>query len=166
VSTSVSTSFEDLVAARAPALLRTAVMLTGNRADAEDLLQTTLLQAHRHRAGLVSMGAPAAYLRRILVNAHLQGVRARARRPRVVAELDDLAAVGPEPPPAIGAMWQHLTALPTRQRAVLVLRYYEDLPDREIAEILGCGQSTVRSTAFRALATLRERLADLPPEEL
>lgn len=162
----MSTSFEDLVAARAPALLRTAVMLTGNRADAEDLLQTTLLQAHRHRDALVRMSAPAAYLRRILVNAHLQGLRARGRRPTLAPALDDAPAPDPAPPPALGAMWQHLTTLPPRQRAVLVLRYYEDLPDRDIADLLGCGESTVWSTAFRALATLRERLADLPPEEL
>ncbi len=162
----MSTSFDDLVAARAPALLRTAVMLTGDRADAEDLLQTTLLQAHRHRDALVGMAAPAAYLRRILVNAHLQGLRASRRRPTLTAPLEEAPAPEPPPPPALGALWRQLSTLPPRQRAVLVLRYYEDLPDRDIADLLGCGEGTVRSTAFRALASLRERLADLPPEEL
>lgn len=143
-------------------------MLTGNRADAEDLLQTTLLHAHRHRTRLVEMDAPAAYLRRTLVNAHLHGERTVRRRPRLVSFPEDVQLPGGPPPPATatGAMWQQLTHLPPKQRAVIVLRYYEDLPDAEIAVILGCGTGTVRSNAFRALATLRERLRDIPVEEL
>lgn len=167
VTLPAQTAFEDLILARSPALLRLGLMLTGNPADAEDLLQQTLLQAHRHRDRLVRMAAPSAYLRRTMVNAHLQARRTASRRPAQVP----LSESGLPPAPAraetaTGAMWRHLAGLPPRQRAVLVLRYYEDLPDREVADLLGCSEGTVRSTAFRALAALRQRLAGVPVEEL
>jgi RNA polymerase sigma-70 factor (sigma-E family) len=151
-----------LVAARAPALLRLAVMLTGDPAEAEDLLQATLLRAQRHADRIAAMAAPAAYLRTALVHEHVSGLRRLARRVRTsaiegheAAAVDETAAFDLR-----DATWRLLATLPRQQRAVLVLRFYEDLPDREIAQTLGCSEPTVRSNASRALATLRTRLAE------
>ena len=155
--------YAELVAARAPALLRLAVMLTGNRAEAEDLLQATLVRTQAHADRIPTMGAPAAYLRAALVHEHLSGLRRLGRRVRTspleghdVAGSDDVAGFDRR-----DAAWRLLAKLPPRQRAVLVLRFYEDLPDREIAAALGCSEPTVRSNASRALATLRNRLSDI-----
>ncbi|MFZ2014166.1 MAG: sigma-70 family RNA polymerase sigma factor [Nocardioides sp.] len=158
-------AYAALVAARAPALLRLAVMLTGNLAEAEDLLQSTLLHTQKHADRIAAMAAPAAYLRRALVHEHLSGLRRLRRRVRTtpleghdpVAD-DDTGRVERR-----DTTWRLLATLPRQQRAVLVLRFYEDLPDRAIAEILGCGESTVRAHASRALAALRAHLDD--PEE-
>jgi RNA polymerase sigma-70 factor (sigma-E family) len=153
--------YAGLVAARAPALLRLAVMLTGSTADAEDLLQATLLRAQRHADRIAAMNAPAAYLRKTMLHEHLSGVRRLRRR----VTTTPLAGhdVATDPTPAADqrdATWRLLATLPRQQRAVLVLRFYEDLPDREIAETLGCSEPTVRSNASRALATLRTRLTE------
>jgi RNA polymerase sigma-70 factor (sigma-E family) len=163
VSESQSLSYADLVAARAPALLRLAVMLTGNSAEADDLLQATLLNAQPHADRIATMGAPAAYLRRIMVREHLSTLRTLRRRVRT-SPLDDHDMAGPDDVAELvqsrDTTWLLLATLPRRQRAVLVLRYYEDLSDADIAATLGCGESTVRSNAARALATLRIRLAE------
>jgi RNA polymerase sigma-70 factor (sigma-E family) len=149
-----------LVAARAPALLRLAVMLTGDRADAEDLLQSTLVRTQRHAVRIAAMAAPAAYLRTVMLREHVSGVRRLARRVRTAPRTGhNAAAAGPEPERR-DAAWRLLATLPRQQRAVLVLRFYEDLPDREIAEALGCSEPTVRSNASRALAALRTHLTD------
>jgi RNA polymerase sigma-70 factor (sigma-E family) len=154
--------YAELVAARAPALLRLAVMLTGNRVEAEDLLQATLVRTQAHAQRIPTMGAPAAYLRKALVHEHLSGLRRIGRRVRTspleghdVASTDEVAGADRR-----DATWRLLAKLPPRQRAVLVLRFYEDLPDRDIAVVLGCSEGTVRSNASRALATLRSRLSD------
>jgi RNA polymerase sigma-70 factor (sigma-E family) len=160
---SEETGYADLVAARAPALLRLAVMLTGSRVEAEDLLQVTLLRAQPHADRIASLAAPAAYLRRIMVREHLSSLRTLRRRVRTgpleghdTAAPDDVA----ESVQRRETTWLLLATLPRRQRAVLVLRFYEDLADADIAAALGCTESTVRSNAARALATLRTRLAE------
>jgi len=148
-----------LVAARAPALLRLAVMLTGDRTEAEDLLQATLLRTLRHADRIATMSAPAAYLRRALVHEHVSGVRRLGRRVRTTPlEGQDVADDQTPKADQRDATWRLLSTLPRQQRAVLVLRFYEDLPDRDIAAALGCSEPTVRSNASRALATLRTRL--------
>jgi RNA polymerase sigma-70 factor (sigma-E family) len=150
-----------LVAARAPALLRLAVMLTGDPVEAEDLLQATLLRTQRHADRIAAMAAPAAYLRTAMLREHLSGVRRLRRRVRTVPLSNHDRAVDATPAAdRRDATWRLLATLPRQQRAVLVLRFYEDLPDREIAEALGCSESTVRSNAARALAALRRRLID------
>jgi RNA polymerase sigma factor (sigma-70 family) len=175
-----TTTYADLVAARAPALLRLAVMLTGSRPDAEDLLQTTLLHTQRHADRIATMAAPAAYLRRALVHEHLSGLRRLRSRVRTTplegheVAADGAAGAGGAVGDVVGdvagdvaggverrdAVWRLLASLPRRQRAVLVLRFYEDLPDREIAAVLGCGESTVRAHASRALESLRTHLSE------
>ena len=158
-------AFDQLIGGCAPSLLRLAVMLTGSREDAEDLLQATLLQAHRHRRRLLGMAAPTAYLRKVMVNAHISSRRTESRRPRRI-ELDVVPELAvPSEDAALDLrdeVWRLLTTLPPKQRAVLALRYYEDLPDAEIADVLGVSSVTVRTNALRALASLRERLATTP----
>jgi RNA polymerase sigma-70 factor (sigma-E family) len=151
-----------LVAARAPALLRLAVMLTGSRLEAEDLLQATLVRTQRHSDRIPGMGAPAAYLRRALVHEHVSGLRRLQRRVRTAPlEGHDVEEVA-DPVAAVDrrdTTWRLLATLPPRQRAVLVLRFYEDLPDGDVAAALGCSESTVRAHAARALAALRAELS-------
>jgi RNA polymerase sigma-70 factor (sigma-E family) len=161
VTLSQTQEYAELVAARAPALLRLAVMLTGDRLEAEDLLQTTLVHTQRHADRIAAMAAPAAYLRQALLHEHLSGLRRLQRRVRT-APLEGHDAVVVDESATTDrrdAAWRLLATLPRKQRAVLVLRFYEDLPDREIADALGCSEPTVRSNAARGLATLRTRLS-------
>ncbi|RZS77901.1 RNA polymerase sigma-70 factor (sigma-E family) [Motilibacter rhizosphaerae] len=152
--------FEGWVAARGPALLRLAFLLTGDHHLAEDITQTALIGVHRrwHR---IERDDPDAYARRAVLNAHLDRKRRRASAelPADLAGWETTAA--PDLAEALVArsqMWQVLATLPPRQRAVLVLRYYEDCDDRVIADLLDCSESTVRSNAARALAALRRTL--------
>ncbi|GAB3196591.1 SigE family RNA polymerase sigma factor [Nocardioides hungaricus] len=157
-------TYADVVTAHAPALLRLAVMLTGSAADAEDLLQASLLRAARHGDRVAAMTAPAAYLRKVLLNEHHSHGRRLSRRVRTVSSEDvtaePVAPAGVDTVDLRDEAWRWLATLRPRQRAVLVLRYYEDLPDAEIAGLLGCAETTVRSHAFRGLAALRARLAE------
>ncbi|MEI2775051.1 MAG: SigE family RNA polymerase sigma factor [Tetrasphaera sp.] len=151
--------FEDFLAAHGRTLLRLAYVLTGTRPDAEDLLQDTLVDLHRAYAKLSAAEAPYAYARRALVNRHTSNQRKRGAQERPIAP-DALPDPGwPDPSERIAsddALWRRLATLPPRMRQVLVLRYYEDLDDAAIADVLGIGVSAVRSTASRAIAILRE----------
>lgn len=157
-----------LVADAAPALLRLAVMLAGTRADGEDLLQSALVRAARHGERIAAMDAPVAYLRRVVVNEHASNGRRRSRRvpELVVADAIDRPTAAEDDAVVLrDQTWRWLATLKPQQRAVLVLRYYEDLPDAEIATILGCPESTVRSHARRGLTALRDRLSDVNEED-
>jgi RNA polymerase sigma-70 factor (sigma-E family) len=142
--------------ALAPGLLRLAVMLTASPHDAEDLLQTTFARAQRHGERIAAMAAPAAYLRTIMVHEHVSS----GRRPRVrTVPLTETSVVPAGPADDVGPdLWPWLATLPRQQRAVLVLRYYEDLPDSEIAALVGCSPATVRSHASHGLTKLRTLL--------
>ncbi len=156
-------SYADVVAQHAPALLRLAVMLTGGTNAAEDLLQSTFLRGLRHGERIAAMDAPAAYLRRIMINERLASGRRMSRRPRTVAIGDAWPATEAERPQGLeerDEVWRWLATLKRDQRAVLVLRFYEDLPDSEIAELLGCAEATVRSHALRGLTALRAHLSN------
>ena len=157
--TRAAVSFEEFVQARSGSLLRTALLLTGqNRAEAEDLLQLALERAYRHWPRVVGTGEPERYVRRILANASADRWRRMGRHPE-----QPLPAAGSGPAVADRAaeladrdyLLRALAALPPRQRAVLVLRYFDDLPDAEIAAALGCSIGTVKSQGARALARLR-----------
>jgi RNA polymerase sigma factor (sigma-70 family) len=156
VQTASETSWADVAASLAPGLLRLAWMLTGSMDDAEDLLQTTFARAQRHGTRIASMAAPGAYLRRILFNEHLS----QRRRKQVATVPISSADSVPIPAPDLDShdLWPWLTSLPRQQRAVLVLRYYEDLPDDQIADLVRCSRATVRSHASQGLATLRTLL--------
>lgn len=148
----------DLVTRSGDRLLRVAYQLTHDRAAAQDVVQDALLQVYgslRRRGG-----APDdwyGYLRRAVVNEYVRGQRRRASSEIVTDALPERPASDRLENQVADReqLWQALAALSYRQRAVLVLRYYEDLGDREIAAALGCRQATVRSLASRGLATLR-----------
>ena len=161
----------DRFAARAwDPLLRTGFLMTGDAADAEDLVQETLLKVARRWHRVRGMDHPAAYARRILINLVLHEAGRRSRRR---AELwprdgradaaDDSAARALREVEDLAEFRWALAALPARQRAVLVLRYWADLPVAEVAGILGCSQATVTSTASRAAARLAGALAHRAP---
>jgi RNA polymerase sigma factor (sigma-70 family) len=144
-------SFEAVYEGQRLAAIRLATMLTGSRALAEEIVQDVFLRVHERWHEVVD---PPAYVRRSVVNAcrsHRRSAERSARREAQVA----LAEVAPSAERDDG-LRAALRALPEHQRAVLVLRYFEDLPDEEIARLLGCRRATVRSTARRALQQLRE----------
>jgi RNA polymerase sigma-70 factor, ECF subfamily len=162
--------FAAFVAARSQALLRTACLLTGDWATAEDLLQTALAKTYLRWTHIDRHGAPEAYVRRVLVNTSTSWWRRRWRGEVPTAALPDRPSdEGPAGTASIvdrSALWPALMELPRKQRAVIVLRYYEDLPDSEVARVLGCSEQTVRSQCSRALAKLREspHLRDHPTD--
>jgi RNA polymerase sigma-70 factor (sigma-E family) len=152
-------TFEEFVAARGQALLRFAYVLTADPHLAEDVVQTALLKALRHWRRVERSAQPEAYVRRIVVTTWADHWR-RASSSEVAGDVPE--GRSEDPADRIGTadeMWQALSALAPRQRAVLVLRYYLDLDDEQIARQLGIARVTVRTQASRALATLRERWA-------
>jgi RNA polymerase sigma-70 factor (sigma-E family) len=160
----VPVDFESWLLAREASLQRTAVLLTGDPHAAQDLVQTTLVKLYRAWPRLEDHGRVDAYARKILVNEHRTAWRRPWRRREVVSELvPETASPATEYDDVREAVWAFVATLPPRQRAVLVLRYYEDLTEAETAELLGISVGTVKSQASRALAALRER-ADAHPE--
>jgi RNA polymerase sigma-70 factor (sigma-E family) len=146
---------ETLVADRGDALLAAAVLLAGSRAGGEDLLQAALERLMRSW-GRVN-GDLEGYLRRILYHLAVDSWRQRRRRPEVLTRVEPPGRPdGTEEIALRQALVQALAQLPPRQRAVLVLRYWEQLSEAEAAEVLGCSIGTVKSSASRGLARLRE----------
>jgi len=159
-------AFDTFVRAASPGLLRTAVLLTGDRGHAEDVLQTTLVRvAKRFRA---DDPMPIAYARRVLVNLTRDRHRDRGRRPREVTFDGFDAALPQDAYDAVVVRDSLLAAvrtLPSRQRAVLVLRFFDDRSERETAEMLGCSVGPVKSRTSRALAALRAAGLDVAERE-
>jgi RNA polymerase sigma-70 factor (sigma-E family) len=154
VSRDSDRDFDDFVSSRGPALLRTAYLLTGDRHLAEDLMQTALAKTYRHWSR-VSAGSSEAYVRQAMVRENICWWRRRRGAEVVVAEVPE----GPAPRDDVDrrlALDAALRQLTPQQRAVLVLRYYADLTERQTADALGCSVGTVKSHAHRALARLRE----------
>lgn len=150
--------FRSYVAARSPALLRTAYMLSGNRADAEDLLQTALAKTYLAWDRIREREAVDGYVRRVMVNTQTSWWRKRKVDEYPTESLPE----GPAGRDASAdldlhdALWTALAGLPKRQRAMVVLRYYEDLSETETAAVMGVSVGTVKSTTSRALAKLRD----------
>jgi RNA polymerase sigma-70 factor (sigma-E family) len=146
-------AFHEFVAARSAALIHVAYLLTGNRHDAEDLLQVALARAAQ-RWGRID--DPEAYVRRTLYTQSISRLRALRRRPP-----EALGATPAEPAwhsddlDLRVALDQALRKLTARQRAVLMLRYYEDLSEPQTAQLLGCAVGTVKSQTRHALSRLR-----------
>jgi RNA polymerase sigma-70 factor (sigma-E family) len=153
--------FVAFVDARAAALLRTARLLTaGDQHAAEDLLQTALEKAYVAWPRIHRKGAEESYVRSIMTRSAIDRTRQRARRGEVVTDdVPDLPVhpVGPEDRDHVFAL---LGTLPPRQRAVMVLRYYDDLSEAQIADALGCSTGTVKAHASRALAAMRRISAE------
>ncbi|MEF9905182.1 SigE family RNA polymerase sigma factor [Streptomyces sp. P9-A2] len=154
-------SFSSYMRARQPVLLRTARSLTGNPSDAEDLLQTALAKTYVAWERIEDHRALDGYVRRALLNTRTSQWRKR--------KVDEFACEElPEPDPASAAddpaeqqalrdaMWRAIMRLPARQRAMVVLRYYEDLSEVQTAEVLGVSVGTVKSAVSRALGKLRD----------
>ena len=152
-------SFEEFVRGSSPRLFRTALLLTGHdRAAAEDLLQIALERAYRHWARICRSEEPERYVRRILANASHDRWRRAARHRERSMHAGDAAAVTDDHAGTVAdrdLLMRALAGLPKRQRTVLVLRYYSDLSELEIADVLGCSVGTVKSQASRGLARLR-----------
>ncbi len=153
-------TFEEYAAAAWPWLYRQAYLLSGNHADAEDLAQLTLIKSHGAWSRVIRSGSPDAYVRRILTNTFLSSRRPKGRRLELLDGGDARDRVAPPVPGPEDrmALWPHVCSLPPRQRAVIVLRYYEQLSEAEIADTLGCSPGNVKSTAHRALQNLRTAL--------
>jgi RNA polymerase sigma-70 factor (sigma-E family) len=156
--------FTSFVAASSRRLLRSAYLMTGDLPDAEDLLQTALERAYRRWPSIRCKDVPEAYVRKILVTT---AVDARRRR-RVRSIPLDKELLRGEPDAAIeavpgrAALLAAVRELPLGQRAVLVLRYFDDLTEAETARILGCSVGTVKSQHARAMARLNELVPHQP----
>jgi RNA polymerase sigma-70 factor (sigma-E family) len=154
-------SFDEYVVARAPALTRFGYLLTRDSGTAQDLVQEALGRLYAHWSRISRDGNPDAYVRRSMVNQLLSWRRRRVPDETPVASLPETTSASVDVAGGLAArdeMWQLLGLLPVRQRAVLVLRFYEDLSDVDIAALLGCSAVTVRSHASKALARLRDEL--------
>jgi len=157
--------FEEFVAGRGQALQRFGYALTGDWALAEDLLQTALARAYP-RWSRVQRDNPEAYVRKIMLNTWSSWWRRRWRGELPTGRLPD--AAGPDSYADVDrrqALRSALAQLPRRQRAVVVLRYHQDLSEAQVAELLGILVATVKSQAAKALATLRSQAALAPYQE-
>jgi RNA polymerase sigma-70 factor (sigma-E family) len=164
--------FERFVAGSVEDLLRTGYLIVWDLGEAEDLVQEALLRVARRWPRVRAMDQPVAYARRVLVNLALDDGARRSRRRRELQSTDRAPLDGRADAGAAAAfvtlderseLMQALASLPPRQRAVLVLRYFEDLSEAHTAETLGCSVGTVKSSASRGLVRLREALE---PEDI
>ena len=152
-------AFSDLVAARSPALLRTAYLVVGDHQLAQDLLQEALVKAYVAWPRLRDVTKAEAYVRRTIMTTAISWRRRRSFHERPIAAFPDAwDADQTERMVAHDVMWEHVCSLPPKQRAALVLRYYEDLSEADTAEALGCSVGTVKSQVSAALGKLRKRV--------
>ncbi|MEU8230056.1 SigE family RNA polymerase sigma factor [Actinoplanes sp. NPDC048967] len=157
--------FAEFVRSRHAALLRYAYLLSGDAHLAQDLVQDALERTGIAWRRIERQGDPEGYLRRIITNRYLNRVRS-LRRERLVGDTPDVGVTGVEP--TDDSLFRLLDCLPRQQRAVMVMRYYLDQSEAQIAETLGCSTGTVKSNASRALTRLRRELtsdAHLRPVE-
>lgn len=159
---SARADFESWMIARQGRLLRTAYLLTGDVHAAEDLVQTALAKLYLAWDRVSAAPSVDAYARKILVNEHTSTWRRLWRHREVVSDTStyDVPVTSEEYDGVTAALWNAVRSLPERQRAVVVLRYYEQLSEKETADALGVNVGTVKSQASRALATLRDHLGD------
>ena len=160
--------FSAYMAARQPALIRTAFLLAGDRATAEDLVQTSLAKLYLSWDKVLNREAIDGYVRRIMINEHNSLWRRAWKRTEVASEVvADHSVVDVYDDGRAAAVWELVKTLPRKQRTVIVLRYYEQLSEAEIAHTMGISTGTVKSQASRALAALRQRVpsALIPGEE-
>jgi RNA polymerase sigma-70 factor (sigma-E family) len=156
----VGDGFEQFVADRIDRLLGYATAVTCDKHLAQDIVQDVLLRAQHRWDRIGAMDAPYLYVKRMVTNEYLSWRRLKAARTIALGHNDLAQHVPSVADPADAhaereAMRARIAVLPRKQRAALVLRYYEDCTDAEIAQVLGCTESTVRSQLSRALKTLR-----------
>ena len=163
VVTDRDADFAAYMTARQPSLLRTAYLLSGDRHTAEDLVQTAFAKLYLSWDRVQRRELVDGYVRRILVNEHNSLWRRPFKRREVVShDLPDTHASDRHDHGESAALWEFVQTLPRKQRAVIVLRYYEDLSEAETAAVLGISVGTVKSQASRALAAMRSRVHDHP----
>jgi len=152
-------AYSEFVAQRSASLFRTAYLVVGDHQLAQDLLQEALIKTYVAWPRIRDVSKAEAYTRRVIVNTAISWRRRRSfhelpRNPlpegAVVDQSEDLATQD--------ALWSHLRTLPPRQRAVIVLRYFNDLSEAQTAELMGCAVGTVKSQVFSALTRLREEM--------
>lgn len=160
-------SFEEWVDAHSASLTRFALLVVGDQAGADDALQEALSRAYPRWDRIMRTDNPKAYVRRMIVNAHITWWRRARRREAPTPDLPEKVApvgVTPAAPTArhedADELWALCTQLPQRQRAAVVLRFYEGLSYAEVADLLGVAEVTVRSQTHRALTTLRSALEE------
>jgi RNA polymerase sigma-70 factor (sigma-E family) len=155
--------FAGFVRENTPALLRTAYLLTGNAQQAEELVQDTLVRLYPKWDKVEAADVPLAYVRRSLSNAYINQARRGAAREFAFEDVPERT----DPHDALSQLadrdliWAGLNRLSQRQRAALVLRFFEDLSDEQTAAALGCRVGTVRSLISRGLAVLREHMTEV-----
>jgi RNA polymerase sigma-70 factor (sigma-E family) len=157
--------FDQFVASHVDELLRTAFLIAWDEREAEDLVQECLFKVARRWPRVRAMDQPRAYARRILVNLAIDGAQRRARRRSELDPPPGVFEAGGDPLGPLADrtdLLEALAGLPRQQRAVLVLRYFNDLTEMQIASALGCSQGTVKSSASRGLVRLRQALETLP----
>ena len=156
--------FEAYMAARQPSLLRTAYLISGDRHTAEDLVQTALAKLYLSWDRVHDRHMLDGYVRRIIVNEHNSLWRRAWKKRELSTDTlpDDRTVTHEHDEGQRDALWEFVQTLPRRQRAVIVLRYYEDLSEAEIAETHGVSVGTVKSQASRALAAMRSRVHENP----
>ena len=148
--------FREYVASRSRALLRTAYLLTGNIADAEDLVQSALAKTYQAWGRIEDRGALDGYVRRAIVNTHISWWRRRRVDEFPTDEIPDQPVADSSDETAqADALRRAVNRLPHRMRAAVLLRFYQDMTEAEVADVLGVSQGTVKSTVSRAVAKLR-----------
>ena len=163
---SIDEDFAAFVTARWGALYRLAYLLTASPTSAEDLLQSTLEKAYVNWSRIGRMEYAESYVRRMLANTLFSGRRRAWHREQPWDELPEVVGDSLEVPVLDRSLlWPLVCALPDRQRAVIVLRYYEDLTEAQIADVLGCAPGTVKSQSFAGIGALRRALAASGVEE-
>ncbi len=154
-------TYEEWVTERVPSLLRFAYLVTRSQDAAEEAVQSALTDALRHWERVRRTQDPDAYVRRMVVNAHVSAWRRWGRRETAVAEVREQEHGDPaDIQVRRDLVWEVCGELPTRQRAAVVLRFYEDLDYPEIAGVLGISEVTARTHVHRALTALRARLTE------
>ncbi|MGC4111681.1 MAG: SigE family RNA polymerase sigma factor [Nocardioides sp.] len=167
-----SDDFSAYVAARGETLLRFAYVLTGQPADAQDAVQIALSRALPRWDRIRDVDDVDAYVKRMIVNAHVSAWRRFRRKEAPVADVRPRDETLPDPAEAVvdaasdEDLWRACSRLAGSQRVAIVLRYYEGLSFRAIAELVGCAEPTARSRVFRGLAALRADLGGSPSEDL
>lgn len=146
-------AFHELYRTRYDPMVRLAFLITRRAAVAEEVVQDAFVRVHERWS---SIETPTAYLRATVVNGCRSWLRRQALRAREVSHLE----VAPPADHEADELWDALASLPERQRLALILRFYEDLPDDEIAAVLDCRRSTVRTSIHRGLAALRRQLTE------
>lgn len=157
--------FDEFARARMPELLRFGHVLTGSPHAAADLVQDALERTMLAWPRVERQGDPEGYVRRIMVNRNISIWR-RLRREHLTDDLPDADFAVHPGDPRDDALWQQVRSLPPRQRTAVVLRYCEDMSERDVAELMGCSVGTVKSQTSRGLATLRAAVESARAQEL